>query len=350
MSLWEVPVVSRVYLFLCVCLCLACFACRGVIPTSPCQDTVGAGQQVSCEVPGYEDRGYDLLVPEGYRGEPLPLLLVLHGGGGQRKGVLRSTCPEANLEDPACLHHQALSRGMLVVTPDGTADNILPKVRTWNAGGGVGGWRCTSGDACKRGVDDVAYVRALLDDVQRRVQVDAGRVYATGHSNGGALSHRLACELSQRVTAIAPVGGAMQLTVARPCEPLRPVPVLHVHGTQDRCWRYEGGAPDCAGGITGQPGKAHVSVARTMEEWGQINGCQGDPVEAWLEDSQEDGTRTARVRWQGCQAPTELLRIEGAGHTWPQGHQYLRERAIGLVPRDWGSGLLLDWLLEQEMP
>ncbi len=319
------------------------------LKTQPCAETASAGSAMTCQVAGYDDRSYDVLVPDGYDGEPVPVLLVLHGGGGNRYGALRGACPDADLDDPECLHLRALARGFAVVAPDGTK-GAVGNFRTWNSGGGVDNYRCTSGLACEKDVDDVGYVRDLIADVAGRLNVDRARVFATGISNGGAMSHRLGCELSDEVAAIAPIGGAMQLTVSHECAPERAVPVLHVHGSEDPCWRFEGGVPECSSWIVGQPGKEHVPVRRSMDEWAAINSCEGEPVETSLPDTTEDGTTSVLLTWPGCDADTELLRIDGGGHTWPRGWQYLSEDTIGRVPQDWGNDLLLDWFEAHPMP
>jgi polyhydroxybutyrate depolymerase len=248
------------------------------------------------------------------------------------------------------MHTMARERGYAIVFPDGTAGELLSKLRTWNAGGGVDDWRCVSGDACERGIDDIAYVRALIEDVSARISVDEARIFVTGLSNGGAMSHRLACEASDVIAAIAPIGGGLQRTVEVPCAPSRPVPVLQIHGTADTCWRYEGGEPDCVGGITGQPGKRHVSVQRTLDDWAAVNGCAGATEETAIEDRADDGTSTTRVTYLGCAADLEHLRIEGGGHTWPMGDQYLAARTIGPVTLDWGNELLFEWFDAHPMP
>jgi polyhydroxybutyrate depolymerase len=319
------------------------------IKTQPCAGTASASSAMTCDVEGYDDRKYDLLVPDGYKGDPLPLLIVLHGGGGNRFGALKGACPEADLDNPECLHNRALARDYIVVAPDGTAPSV-GNFRTWNAGGGGDRYRCTSGAACEDNVDDVTYISDLIADVSQRVSVDARQVYATGLSNGGAMSHRLACELSDEIAAVIPIGGAMQLTVNTECAPERPVPMLHIHGSEDTCWRFDGGVPEVSAWLVGQPGKEHVPVMDTMAQWAEINGCQGAPAESSLLDSADDGTHTVTLTWQGCGADTELWRIDGGGHTWPRGWQYLSEDTIGRVPQDWGNDSLLDWLDAHPMP
>lgn len=335
---------TRLALALALAVALAATGCRAkpFLDTGPCQDTFEGPALATCSVAGYPDRGYDLVLPDGYNGSAaVPLLLAIHGGGGNKEGAGRSTCADGTVESPTCLHRHAQTHGYAVVFPDGTGSSLIPTSRTWNAGGGLGEWRCVSGQACEDGVDDVAYFRALLDDVESRVAVDTGRVYATGLSNGGAMSHRLACELADRVVAVAPIGGGLQLTTSDPCAPVQPVAVLHVHGTEDPCWRYEGGPPDCP---TGQAGKSHVSVAASTADWGQILGCDGTTVSEPLPDAADDGTTTTRVIHGGCAASLEELRVDGGGHCWPDGQQYLPEGLVGRTPRDWGNEVLWEFL------
>ncbi len=114
---------------------------------------------------------------------------------GEATGVAaaRTTCPTGGVGEPEYLHELGRRKGFAVVYPDGVpGKGLLKESRSWNAGGGVGDWRCTGGRACEEDRDDVRYVRAMLDDVARRVAVDPDRIYATGLSNGGAISHRLA--------------------------------------------------------------------------------------------------------------------------------------------------------------
>ena len=322
--------------------------CSNRLTTEPCQDRFSSPGAYTCPFEGFANREYDLVLPRGYDGsQPVPVVVAIHGGGGSRVAQARTSCPGGKVDEPECLHKLADKEGFAVVYPNGTGGNGLgANIRTWNAGGGGGDWRCASGKACENGVDELAYFNGLLDDLEERVNVDTDRIYATGLSNGGAMSHRLACELSDRIAAVAPVGGAMQLTTSDTCEPSRPIPVLQVHGTEDPCWKYAGGVSDCP---IGQNGLKHVAVSRTMNEWAEILECEGDPVVTDLADKQDDGTHTRRHVWQGCDADLELLEIVGGGHAWPNGHPYLAERTIGTVPRDWGSEEIWAFLSRQSL-
>jgi polyhydroxybutyrate depolymerase len=148
-------------------------------------------------------------------------------------------------------------------------------------------------------VDDVAFIDALLDELERELCIDTGRVFATGLSNGGYMAHRLACDLAERIAAVAPVAGPNGTV---PCSPSRPVSVLHFHGTDDGIVPYEG-----FGGF--------FSVPDTMQEWAARDGCSG---------ASEVYFSMGDVRceqWSGCREGTsvELCVIDGGGHQWPGG-------------------------------
>jgi len=184
-------------------------------------------------------------------------------------------------------------RGFLVAYPQGVATS-------WNAGD-------CCGTAWVDGVDDVGFVRAMLDRLERDYCVDPRRVHATGMSNGGFISHRLACELEDRIASIAPVAGVLGMDT---CRPSRPVPVFHFHGTEDLLVPYEGGTP-----VVHELGAGVVfrAVSETMEHWRVVNGCDATPTETLRE-----GDVTC-IEWQGCSASTRLCTVDGGGHTWPGG-------------------------------
>lgn len=285
------------------------------------------------------------MVPEESAESPFPVLLLLHGGGGEAEGALRSACPTGDTENGGCLHHVAEREGFVLVAPNGTGAKLAGEMRTWNAGGGSDGWRCVSGRACEEGIDDISYLGAVLDDVSEHVSIDSSRIYATGLSNGGAMSYRLACEMSDRIAAIVPIGGAMALTTKDVCEPGRPVPVMHIHGTEDPAWRYKGGVGSVRAGAEGK----HVSVERTLGEWRTINGCADDHTSTTFRDTADDGQTTIRQEWRRCRAPLIHLKIEGGGHTWPNGRQYFPERRVGPVTRDWGNDVIWEFLAEHRL-
>ncbi len=200
---------------------------------APCAEQ---GESHSCELTGYPDRPYDVFVPTSYDpGKPIPVVVAFHGGGGTSRNAVTMSCPGGDVDDAECLHAIGEQEGFVTVYPNGTGFPPVRRLRTWNAGGGADGWNCTSGKACANDVDDLAYVDRLLEGLSSWLNVDRTRVYATGLSNGAALSHRLACERAETFAAIAAVAGSNQFSTAAPCEPERPIAVLQVHGTEDPC-------------------------------------------------------------------------------------------------------------------
>lgn len=320
----------------------ACAAPRA--PALGDDDALTGGDSGEFSVPEWPDRQYLLYLPSSYSaGTALPVVFGFHGGGGEKEGVDRTGCPDGDEDSDGCLTAVADREGFALVFPDGVDKPGLGK-RSWNAGGGEDGWRCVGGEACETASDDVAYVDALIAEVERAVSTDTARYYATGISNGAAMSHRLACERSDVFAAIAPVAGANQMSGFPGCAPSRPVPVLHIHGTADECWGYEG---DIAAEVCDDAGDgAFVAVEDSMAFWREANGCTGTE-ETLLADSEDDGMASTYVLGVGCDAATDLVRVDGGGHTWPGGWQYLPESIIGPVTTDFSANEMM-WAFFEE--
>lgn len=221
-------------------------------------------------------RPYSSHVPSSYdAGQPTPLVILLHGYG--QSG--------AQVEQSFDLFAAADAAGFLVATPDGTSSSVGK--RFWNAT-----------DACcnfdDEPIDDVAYLNAVLDDMAARYNVDAGRVYLVGHSNGGFMAYRFACDRGARVAGIVVVAGAMWQDVAS-CPAAAPVPVLHVHGEADGVIGYEGhDAVD--DGIDHYP-----SAKQSVADWAAIDGCGGlVETDETLDLVVGPGRETTVARHAGC--------------------------------------------------
>ena len=280
----------------------------------------GASEQTR-QVPGFANRPYDLHVPPGYVcGTPIPLVLALHGGGGNALEMRAVTCPGGVLTDPGCLTAVADREGFAIAFANGTG-YARPDVRTFNAGGGTGSYTCVSGRACQDGVDDDAYVDALLADVERVLSLDRARVYATGFSNGAALTHRLACTHADRFAAIASVAGGNQFSTSSTCSPTREVSVLEFHGTADPCWPYAGGVGSCAEGGDKIAVDASMVGTASAPGWAMRDGCDTTPTSEALPDLVSDGTTVTRLTYPSCASGASVVvyRIEGGGHRWPGG-------------------------------
>ena len=305
----------------------------GCVPQlSPCD---GEGDALSCPLPGWVDRAFDVRIPPAWDGaSPLPVIYGFHGGGGNRQAAEQVSCPEGDVDSAECLSAKATAAGYLVVYPDGTGSRPLRNLRTWNAGGGVGDWQCVSGGACKSGADDLRYFDELHAEVGRLWPIEPTRVFATGLSNGAAMPSRLACERSEVLAAIAPVGGANQHAAAGgACDP--GVAMLHIHGTDDPCWTYETSAEACLQA----DGKNKVGARESIDGWVARNGCEPTPIEEPLPDAADDDTQTTRLRWIGCNGDVEHLRVTGGGHTWPGGYAY--SDVVGRVSRDFDADDLI---------
>jgi len=271
----------------------------------------------SLTVDGHQRR-YVVHVPPGADTAPRPLLLALHGGGGRAEGMDRLTGLDA-LADRA---------GVIVVYPQGLD-------RHWNDG------RAT----IRHKVDDVAFIRAVLDRVEREWPVDTRRVGATGISNGGIFAERLGCDLADRISLIAPVAGSLARDYQPDCHPARPLAVLQFDGTDDPIVPYAGGPVAGFGGL-GEGGVV-MSVDDTTAFWARADGCRMAGPEQPLPSVADDGTQVSRRLWTDCRTGGAVLRyrIEGGGHTWPGGWQYLPEHFIGRTTRQIdASATVLDWL------
>lgn len=273
---------------------------RGLRPLRDASVIQGPGDYERVLEAGGRSRRYEVHAPPRAAGaRPLPVVLNFHGGGGNAKAARRST-----RMDPVADRH-----GFLVVYPEGTG-RLRRALLTFNAG-------ICCAHAMTHGVDDVGFVRALLDDLSRFFRVDPRRVYATGLSNGGMMAYRLACELGDRVAAVASVAGTLGL---RTCNPERPVPVMHVHGTADRNLPYGGGfGPRSVATVL------FLSVDETMSFWRAANrSLPGAPAV-----TRRAHVTTVTYRPGPGGAEVVLVRIEGGGHVWPGGDPLLPAWVVG---------------------
>ncbi len=230
-------------------------------------------------------RTFRVHVPPSYvHGKATPVVLMLHGGGGS---ALQLETQSAKM-DPIADRER-----FITVYPDGVG-----VVKTFNAG-------ICCGKAASDDVDDVAFIGALLDQVEAKLCTDLRRVFASGMSNGALMSHRLACELSTRIAAIAPVAGTIGVPT---CTPTRPVPIFEVHGSADSNVPYAGGV-----GCGPSAGVVFTSVPDTIEGWRTRDGCSATTLPGF---EQGDGKCVA---YQDCKSPVVLCTIDGGGHSWPGG-------------------------------
>lgn len=242
----------------------------------------------------------------------VPVVFVFHGGGGEAKGTM-------NLSQ---FNSVADNGQFIVVYPQGVG-------RSWNDG------RVTTvSQAHRDNVDDVAFFDAMLERINRDYRVDPRRIFVTGISNGGIFAHFLAAHRSDKIAAIAPVAAGIANPFHEQFQPTHAVSVLMIQGTDDRFVPYDGGP--ILPGSREDRGKV-ISTQEAASLWVKANGCQPDATEELLPDRDpNDGCRVRALRWSSCRdgSAVWLYRVEGGGHTWPGGIQYLPRAIVGRVTHD----------------
>ena len=257
-----------------VCVVLSAAAAHGqsaATGSTSCNLPQAGGVSSQQLVSGQRQRAYRLFVPPGYDGVMrLPLVLDLHGSGGNAAGQARNSGLET----------LSTSERFIVATLEGEG----------------GRWNVPVQD---NRADDVAYVRDVIAHVAARVCTDEARVYVTGFSGGGRMTSLLACQLGSRIAAIAPVSA---LRWPGPCNG-GPVPVLTFHGLADPQNPYDGHA-------AGRGAEWLESVPDALAGWARHNSCKGDVI---LDDPPGP---LSTMRYEGCRAEVRMIRIDGLGHTW----------------------------------
>lgn len=258
-------------------------------------------------------RTYRLYIPDSLKAQtPVPLVFVFHGGG--------SNALEA--EGMSKFSRIAFREQFIAAYPDGIGHNF-------NDGR-------TGADLQPQAahIDDVAFVDDMIAAISERHPVDPKRIYSTGISNGGMFSHFLAERHAERIAAIAPVVGGIAEPIADSFNPAEPVSVLIIQGTADPIVLYHGGKVD-----HGDRGSI-IDTDRAVQIWIEKNGCRKTPVVSEMPGKDvDDGCRVFVSKWSGGRADSAvwLYRVEGGGHTWPNGPQYLPEDRIGKVCRDFDA-------------
>lgn len=225
------------------------------------------------------EREYWLHVPAQRPDAGAPLLFNFHGYTSNAR-------QQAGYSE---MIEKSDAEGFLAVHAEGTGN-----LQSWNAGD-------CCGKGASGGVDDVGFALAMIERVSSALDVDASRIFTTGLSNGGFLSHRLGCEQAGVFAAAGPVAGLVGIDG---CAPARPFPVIQFHGTEDQLVPYDGG------GFSG-----YDSVAETLEGWASRNGCESTRTVTY-----QNGNVTCE-RWEGCPdgGDVELCTVDGGGHNWPGG-------------------------------
>jgi polyhydroxybutyrate depolymerase len=255
-------------------------------------------------------REYLVHVPKSYRpGHAAPMLMALHGGGGDA---------DFQADDSRYrLISKSEQAGFIAVFPNGYSRFPSGILATWNAGACCGG-------AQKNNVDDVGFLREVIQRVERQASVDRGRVFLTGMSNGGLMSWRMACEASDLIRGIAPVEGTDNTLH---CTPSHPVAVIEFHSLDDDHIPLNGGK-----GVSALTDTNFTSVSATQAKWVQLD--RADP----------NAKRVLTVAGAHCDlhpaksagAPVELCLTDAGGHSWPGGgtQQGRKEPSVAISAND----------------
>ena len=277
----------------------ACAGSPAAAPSTQPPRPSASGTPVALTVGG--DHPTPLVAPSAGATRPAPLIILLHGFGA------------SGAEQDGYMHISAAAsgRGAWFSAPDGSRSDS--GVRFWNATDAC----C---DADHSGIDDSAYLAGLIEDIEAVAEIDPKRVYLVGHSNGGFMSYRLACDHADRIAAIVSLAGATWSDPSQ-CRPSEPVAVLQIHGTADDTVLYRGGTTSDVG--IDMHGARYPGVDATIAAWSTYDGCQGELVStANVVDVDESidgsaGPAEATVfRAEGCRpgGAVELWKIPGGGH------------------------------------
>jgi polyhydroxybutyrate depolymerase len=242
--------------------------------------TVQAQQTSSIRI-GSLNRSYTLYTPKSYSpGKKMPLVYLLHGFTQTAADIMRYSA----------FNGLADSFGFFAVYPSGVNN----------------GWNTNSGFPGGSTADDVGFIRILSDSLIARFGIDADRIYSCGFSAGGFMSQRLACELSNRIAAIASVAGTMSDAAFKACNPGRAVPMLHIHGTSDLVVTYNGGI-------------SNISADKLVQFWVNKAACNATATKINIPDRVQEGSTAQWQRFGPCNQSLEMahIAVNNGGHTWP---------------------------------
>jgi polyhydroxybutyrate depolymerase len=298
-----------------------------VLNVTACASNVSSSemQRSELEVDGNQ-RIYYFHAPKDRQSKAIPLVLVFHGGAGDGIKVSKQTA----------FNDVADRNGFAVVYPN--------SIEHWSDG------RSTTGTS----KNDTDFVLQLIDHLAKTENIDKQRVYATGPSNGGMFTLRLACELSDEIAAFAPVIASFPVPYRDKCKPSRPVPIMMINATKDTFIQWKGGSIKT--GRRGAGGEV-IPVPDTADFWRQHNRCSGVPKITDLPDvDKDDGTTVKVVNYPDCSDASafEWVQIYGGGHAWP-GTNYQQGRFItklmGISSRDINaSEMIWDFFKHYELP
>lgn len=260
-----------------------------------------AGKSTISLTYGGVSRSAIIYVPKSYSSSTsTPLVFNLHGSESTAEGQ----------ENNSHMDQTAESNGFIVVYPNGINEQ-------WNDGRSY--TKSRTGNA-----DDVGFIKELVKTVSEGMNINSRKIYAVGMSNGGMMSHRLACDATSTFAAIGDVAGAMPTDLKSTCSPAGKIPVIVMHGSSDPIVPIAGGSLNSGRGSV-------LSTLDAVKYWAGINGVSTSPSSTTTINTTSDGTTITHYAY-GSQI--QFYQVNDGGHTWPGGLQYLRPAVIGLVSKD----------------
>jgi polyhydroxybutyrate depolymerase len=271
-----------------------------------------AGHEARTITEGGLERTYLLHVTAQYdRTKPVALVLMLHGFGGTAANAIRETGWSAKAD----------REGFIVVYPQATRPdekapaNLRNNGTAWNDGSG-------RFHSSARNVDDVGFIRTVIERTQKEFSIDAKRVFVTGFSNGGSMTFRIGNTLADIVTAIAPVASA---SWADTLAPARKISLLYITGSNDPLNPLEGGVPQLASKKKSDDGKPKRSVDVQIKQWVHALGLPATPSV----DETVNGVRRQVFGAPQTAPQVQTIIVEGLGHIWAGGENLLPEFMVG---------------------
>ncbi len=321
------------------------------------------------------DRDFVVRLPKGYDAQRhYPVVILLHGMNQDADDMQRLTRFDELADKsgiitvyPSALH----GRWNVGVRPQQHQSMGMGPGRRGHGGGYPGGGYPGGGGGYPRGgggypggggsgqqvpsqdpnqdhraapADDIAFFNQMLDYLGTKFSVDSSRIYAAGLSEGGFMSMRAGCALSDRIAAIAAVGAAMPKTMI--CLPTRPVPAVMINGTSDPVVPYGGGTEHNLSVAT-------LSVEDSAKAWGKIDRCAEKPEKSKISPTEKGGMETKVDTYNGCQKEAQVVvySVKGAGNTWPGGAQYEAENTVGKTSPDPNANeVIWSFFVKQKLP
>jgi len=258
-------------------------------------------------------REYIVHFPANYTKQvPPALVIILHGGTGNAERMERATKYDQLADD----------KGFIACYPEAYGGN-------WNDGR-----EFIQSKASRQNIDDVGFISALIYKLEMQYDLDPGKIYVTGVSNGGTMTYRLACELSDKIAAAAAVIANVPEEVYNKCRPSNKVPIIIMNGTDDPLMPYNGGYV-----TVGKRTRGKVkSTEDTVNLWVQNNNCDpAAPDKEKIHKDINDEVNTEKITYKSKDndgAEVVFYKINNGGHTWPGGPQYLPVMIIGKTSKD----------------